>query len=275
VVSWSPEMQSSSGSSVRVVSATFGDCLLDGESRLLRRKGKVVHLTPKAFALLELLLARRPAVVKKQEIMHRLWPNTFVVEANVPNLVAEIREAMGDPVERSRFIRTVHREGYAFCGSAKVTGASAEAEVLSNFSLVFEGREFPLARGSNTVGRGETCRVRVDSQTVSRRHADIRVADGSASIEDLGSKNGTVVRGTRVRGVVPLADGEEIRVGEVHLRLRVTARNAETKTFSAGDMLRHRQGEPTSTSSAVSDGAASESQTQRRRHTHRKTSPLS
>lgn len=263
----------SSGPSQSLVSATFGDCHLDGKSRLLRRKGKAVHLTPKAFALLGLLLAHRPAVVKKREIMHRLWPNTFVVEANIPNLVAEIRDAIGDPVERSQLIRTVHREGYAFCGSAQVADASVDREVSSDFSLILDGREFPLAHGSNLVGRGETCRIRVDSQTVSRRHADIRVAGGSASIEDLGSKNGTVLRGTRVHGAIPLADGDEIRVGEVHLRLRVTARNSRTKTFSAGDLLRLPRGNVTGTSPGGSGDAAPSTRTQRRRRTYQKSGP--
>ncbi len=253
----------------RVVSAEFGDCLLDGESRQLRRKGKAVHLTPKAFALLALLLERRPALVRKQEIMQHLWPDTFVVEANVPNLIAEIREAVRDPVERSRFIRTAHREGYAFCGAAQVTLPRAESEASSSFSLVVEGRELPLARGSNVVGRGQTCQIRVDSQTVSRRHADIRVAEGAAWIQDLGSKNGTVVRGARVSGQVPLSDGEEIRVGEVHLCLRVTARNAKTKTFSEEDLLRLPQRSGKRAVSARSDHSSDDT-TQRRARPNRR-----
>ena len=69
---------------------------------------------PKAFALLAVLIERRPKAVSKQELHKLLWPDTFVSDANLPNLVAELREAFGDDAHEPRLIRTVQRFGYAF-----------------------------------------------------------------------------------------------------------------------------------------------------------------
>ena len=78
----------------------FDRFLLDGAGRRLLRDGADVHLTPKAFELLQLLIDRRPAAVAKNAIMEALWPSTFVLEANVANLIAEIRVALGDDASR-------------------------------------------------------------------------------------------------------------------------------------------------------------------------------
>ena len=58
-----------------------------------------VHLSPKSFDLLQILIERRPALVTKTELQDRLWPDTVVLEANLGNAVAEIRKALGDDPE--------------------------------------------------------------------------------------------------------------------------------------------------------------------------------
>ena len=67
----------------------FADFELSPENRLLTKTGQSVALTPKAFQLLELLLRRRPAVVSKQEIQDVLWPDTYVLEAELPGVKRE------------------------------------------------------------------------------------------------------------------------------------------------------------------------------------------
>ena len=84
----------------------FGDLEFDAEARQLYRNGSAVHLTGKAFELLKLLLERRPAAMSKAEIQEHLWPDTFVSEANLPTLVAEIRDGLGDDARQPRFLRT-------------------------------------------------------------------------------------------------------------------------------------------------------------------------
>jgi TolB-like protein/DNA-binding winged helix-turn-helix (wHTH) protein/Tfp pilus assembly protein PilF len=93
---------------------SFGGFVLDFDSRELRRGSDPVRLSPKALQLLQILVAERPKALSKADLQNRLWPDTFVVEKNLANLISEIREALGeDPVD-PRFIRTVPRYGYAF-----------------------------------------------------------------------------------------------------------------------------------------------------------------
>ena len=93
---------------------SFGALVLDSDTRELLRDGALVPLSPKAFELLCLLVAQRPKAMAKSDLQDRLWPKTFVVEKNLANLVGEIRAAIGDDPSNPRFIRTVHRFGYAF-----------------------------------------------------------------------------------------------------------------------------------------------------------------
>jgi DNA-binding winged helix-turn-helix (wHTH) protein len=89
----------------------FTDFTLDLDTRELRRGRTAIKLSPKAYQLLELLIAHRPRALSKRALQERLWPDTFVVEKNLVNLV---REALGDDPARPLFVRTVHRFGYAF-----------------------------------------------------------------------------------------------------------------------------------------------------------------
>lgn len=93
---------------------SFGEFVLDLDSRELRRGLEPVRLSPKAFQLLEILVANRPKALSKADLQEQLWPNTFVVEKNLANLVSEIRQALGDSSSAPVFIRTVPRYGYAF-----------------------------------------------------------------------------------------------------------------------------------------------------------------
>ena len=93
----------------------FGPFVLDLDTRQLTRGGGDIHLSPKAFELLETLILDRPKVLSKDVLQQRLWPETFVAEANLSNLVAEIREALGDRARSPLFVRTAHGFGYAFC----------------------------------------------------------------------------------------------------------------------------------------------------------------
>ena len=92
---------------------SFGEFVLDLDSRELRRALEPVRVSPKAFQLLEILVTNRPKALSKADLQDRLWPDTFVVEKNLANLVSEIRQALGDDPS-SGFIRTVPRYGYAF-----------------------------------------------------------------------------------------------------------------------------------------------------------------
>jgi DNA-binding winged helix-turn-helix (wHTH) protein len=201
------------------VRIAFLDCELDSGTRRLLRAGVPAPLSPKALQLLELLVERRPNVVTKAEIQERLWPDTFVVDTNVHNLVAEIRAALGDDPRQARYVRTAARQGYAFEAPVCALDGVAAAPVAFHWLLRY-GREVRLPSGRNLIGRGGDTTITIDHLSVSRHHAALTVAGGEASIEDLGSKNGTLVNGMRVEGVVHLQDLDEIRVGKVKLVYR-------------------------------------------------------
>ena len=214
------------------MSLRFSEFVLDSGTRQLRRGEEERHLGPKAFDLLELLLRRRPNVVSREAIHDALWPGTFVAESTLATVVAELRAALEDEARSPRFLRTIHGVGYAFCAAAaedEPSPARAPLAALS-YRLLFEDREIALRRGDNLLGRVDEGVVWIDSSSVSRRHARIRVDEGGAVLEDLGSKNGTFWRGQRLLAPVLLADGDEIRLGKVAMRFRIRPADASTLT---------------------------------------------
>jgi TolB-like protein len=116
----------------------FGECAFDSDARTLQRGGEPVRLSGKAFQLLELLLAARPNPIAKESLFETLWPATYVSEANLASLVREIRAAIGDDARNPRFVRTVHRFGYAFSGA--VTQAAGRTPIDSIAVLPFANR---------------------------------------------------------------------------------------------------------------------------------------
>ena len=91
----------------------FLTCELDPARRRLLRDGREVHVTPKAFELLKLLLGAAPRVIPKRELHERLWPRVVVSDASLFGLIKELRRALGDSDSSTPLIRTVHRVGYA------------------------------------------------------------------------------------------------------------------------------------------------------------------
>lgn len=208
-----------------------GDVSFDSDARQLLRGGQEIHLSPKAFDLLSMLIAARPRVLTKNELHQGLWPDTFVSDTNLASLIAEIRDALDDNARQPRFVRTAPRVGYAFCGTAAEVCGSAPQAATSLCWLIKDGRRIPLLEGENILGREGEGDIQIDSTTVSRRHARIAVSAERATLEDLDSKNGTFLGGERVSAVVPLSDGNEIRVGSVVLLFR-TASGSRTATWS-------------------------------------------
>jgi DNA-binding winged helix-turn-helix (wHTH) protein len=218
--------------SLRVV---FGDYEFDPGRRVLVHHGRDTTLSPKAFQFLELLLDRRPDAVSKTELLERLWPDTFVSDASLHNLVAEVRSALRDDARTPRYIRTIPRYGYAFHGETSLvhppTADMSHQSAPRGPRLVSRDRDWVLADGTNMVGRDRECAVRIDDRSVSRQHARIVVSSGKTTIEDLGSKNGTFVNGARVGEDVILEDGAKVRIGSVSMIYRVLEALPSTRTL--------------------------------------------
>ncbi|MCM2257772.1 MAG: FHA domain-containing protein [Vicinamibacteria bacterium] len=200
----------------------FGEFGFDDSGRSLSRAGVAIPLSPRAFDLLQLLLEQRPRVLTQAELRDRLWPDTVVAYTSLARLVTEVRHALADSSERPRFVRTVYGCGYAFIGDA--------VAALSCCGLEWAGHRLPLVEGENLIGRGDDCQVRIESTKVSRHHAKVVVAGGEATIEDLGSKNGTYLGTARVQAPARLATGAEILVGTAVLRFVGPAGQGATET---------------------------------------------
>ena len=211
----------------------FGSFTLDEGARRLHRSGTAVHLSPKAFDLLALLVRRRPNAMSKSEILDTLWRDAFVSEGNLAVVVNEIRHALDDRAQQPQFIRTVPRFGYAFCGAvAASAGASTPTPWSASWWLAWRGERVLLGRGENVLGRDPDADIRVDAVGVSRRHAMIVVEDDAVTLHDLDSKNGTYVHDVRVSAPVELADGTDIHLGPAVLRFHQLAGATSTQTLS-------------------------------------------
>lgn len=197
--------------------AQFGPFALDTARRQVTRDGHDVHLTPKAYELLSLLVAEAPRVVPKSELHERLWPGTFVSDATLVGLVKELRRALQDRNPRARIIRTAHGVGYAIDRS--VERVPTRSTGVWHW-IVAGGRRILLRDGANVVGRGPDSHVWLDVAGVSRRHASVIVAGANVWLEDLGSKNGTSIGREPVTAATTLADGDVITCGPVDLQFR-------------------------------------------------------
>ncbi|GAA0348705.1 DUF1707 and FHA domain-containing protein [Streptomyces blastmyceticus] len=148
----------------------------------------------------------------------RLSHDTFMRRMNIVLTArnrAEIDHAMADLRAHGRFseflVRTVTRVATltvrirrAWCGAR-----------LPGLRLPEPGA------GALGIGRSPLSELRLDDDTVSRRHAELRYMDDHWRLSDLGSRNGTYVNGLRIAGTVRVQPGDQIAFGNLHFRLSV------------------------------------------------------
>jgi DNA-binding winged helix-turn-helix (wHTH) protein len=206
----------------------FGAFALDSEQRRLTRADAELHLTPKAFDLLELLVAAGPRVMRKPELHELLWPRGVVSDATLVGLVKELRRALDDRDDNAPIIRTVHRVGYGFCLAVEREEGAPVAKACG--WLVTKERRLALSPGENLIGRDPRAQVWLDHDTVSRRHARIVADARGALLEDLGSKNGTRVAERPIQGAASLRDGDRVSFGEIALVYRSASPSQVTAT---------------------------------------------
>jgi Tol biopolymer transport system component/DNA-binding winged helix-turn-helix (wHTH) protein len=93
----------------------FGSFQLDPAQKILQRDGQRVPLDPKTFLILLALVEAEGRVISKNELMAKVWPNTFVEENNLTKNISRLRKALGNGDESSEFIETIPKVGYRFC----------------------------------------------------------------------------------------------------------------------------------------------------------------
>ena len=186
----------------------------------LLKNGAAVRLPPQSFAVLAALLNRPGELVTRDELRARLAPADAFgdVDHALNKAVSRLREALGDEADRPRFVETLARRGYRFV--AALDGSDGAGSPRPAARLLYQSRTVWIGAGSHLLGREEGIAVQVDSSTVSRHHARLVLGPHGATIEDLGSKNGTLVNDSRITGPTPLNDGDRIQIGSVALTFR-------------------------------------------------------
>jgi TolB-like protein/DNA-binding winged helix-turn-helix (wHTH) protein/Tfp pilus assembly protein PilF len=111
----------------------FGPFRLIPEERQLLRAGEAVPLTPKCFDLLVVLVENSGHLIEKSELLKRIWPDSFVEEANLSVNMSALRRALGEGPDEHQYVETVPRRGYRFVAGVKentADGSSSPAEGL-------------------------------------------------------------------------------------------------------------------------------------------------
>jgi adenylate cyclase len=205
----------------------FGDFAFDLRSELLFSGHNEVRLTPKAAAVLKVLLGAAGTPVSKAELFAAVWTDTVVSDDALTSIVQEIRKALGDDSKRPRFIETRHRRGYCFV--APVAGAPGESPSPSGIEAagVSAIAVLPFADMSPERDQDYLCEglaeeligalTQIDGLRVAARTASFQFRAGGADVREVG----------RRLGVGALLEGSVRKSGD---RLRVTVQLVETVT---------------------------------------------
>ena len=124
---------------------------IDVDKEVLRHAGQTIHLTPRAFALLNYLRQQPERLVTKTELIESVWPSAHVSNGVIKVAVRELRKALGDDAHSPRFIETVHGRSYRFIGQLAPTrmptpeSRSASQEQDAN-SIPVVASEYELAQ---------------------------------------------------------------------------------------------------------------------------------
>lgn len=211
----------------------FDRFTLDANTRRLLRDREEIHLSPKALQLLLILIENRQRAVSRDELQKALWPSTFVLDTNLASLIKEIRRALSDTADTPTFIRTVHRFGYWFIGEVRDDVPAPPANASVRYWLIWSSRQIPVTEGEHILGRAPDASVWIDAPGISRHHARLVLESHQATVEDLGSKNGTYVGDQRVTSPRRLVDGDQIRLGPVVITFRIPPVVGATDTVSS------------------------------------------
>lgn len=182
-----------------------------------------VRIPPRVMQVLVCLAAHAGEVVTRRQLIDDVWSTRYVTAAALTRSIFLLRKALRDDPKDPSYVHTVPRRGYRLVArvSEETGTAGLTADDTAGCWLVVGERTYTLREGENMIGRAAETQVRVCSPLVSRRHARVTVNGGHITIEDLDSKNGTVLHGQRIIGERPLRDGDVITVGSTVMVFRL------------------------------------------------------
>src|SRR5712692_1567101 len=123
----------------------FGPYRLNLQTLQLRRGQQEVKLTPKALAVLRVLIAQPEQVVTKDQLFQAVWPQTVVSDDALTTCILELRQALRDNARQPRYIETVHRQGYRFIAPIAPPDTAAPPVQSSSFKVPGEKEAQPSA----------------------------------------------------------------------------------------------------------------------------------
>ncbi|HVS66682.1 MAG TPA: winged helix-turn-helix domain-containing protein [Thermoanaerobaculia bacterium] len=203
----------------------FGPFRLDVASRQLERDGQVIALQPKVFELLCYLVEGRERTVSKEEMLERLWPETYVTENVVARAVRGVRRALGDDARAPRYVKTLPKQGYRFIAAVTESNDGPRPSAPARSLAVLPFVSIPPLSASDGLGlaMAESLinRLSVSRDLVVRPvRAVLPYGDSKAELEEIG-------RELRVEAVV---DGAVQQSGD---EFCVTARLVGTESGKA------------------------------------------
>jgi DNA-binding winged helix-turn-helix (wHTH) protein/TolB-like protein len=115
----------------------FGPFRVDPAERIISRDGNAISMTGKAFDALLFLIQRSGHLIEKGELIHAVWPDSFVEEGNLKVVIWALRKSLDDDVGEPKYIQTVAKHGYRFVGEVRsVTKAEAELPSARTSSIL-------------------------------------------------------------------------------------------------------------------------------------------
>jgi len=210
----------------------LGDWLVEPTLDRISRDGTILQLRPRAMDVLVCLALEAGRLAAKRHLIDAVWRTEFVSDHALTQVIAEIRAALGDDARNPTYIENIPRKGYRLVATVTPVEALARPvrEVALPLRLRGEGTDFPLTQGTNVIGRTADAAVCIDRTEVSRCHARVVVNGTTATVEDLGSKNGTFLNGQRLNQPTALNDGDEIWIGRSVARFRYLIDGEPTQT---------------------------------------------
>src|SRR5262249_39450231 len=137
----------------------FGPFCLDLRRHQLFRGPDFVSLTPKAFDLLLVLVSHADRALAKDELMRRVWPDSFVGEDSLTQNVAMLRKVLGDASDHPKYIATVHKHGYRFVAPLREAKGSDWTGVMAAGSPAEVPAARPARPASSVAWKGATAIV--------------------------------------------------------------------------------------------------------------------
>ena len=161
---------------------SFAEFNLEAENLLLLRNSEVVPLAPKAVEVLLTLLKSDGKLITKQEILDKVWADTFVEEANLTHHISALRKALGEDKNGRKFIETIPRRGYRFVAEVKNAAVSESAEIVFNERTSVQVVEEMTVEANDLPDDAEMIRAKADVAPVAAQTSQISIGKSRRSV---------------------------------------------------------------------------------------------